>query len=145
MAGLARTPVWRFLVWDLAGSLLWVGTFLTAGYTFSSEIERVAEWSLRLGSWLIVLAAAGLVTYFGWKYAQRLRLLRSLRIDRITPGELWSRLVAGEAVTIVDLRHSLEFDASRDWLPGAIRLDPTALAAAPDLLPSGREVVLYCS
>jgi len=71
--------------------------------------------------------------------------LRNLRVDRITPHELRERLEAGEAVTIVDLRQAVEYAATLARLPGAIRLDPAELAASPNLLPPGREVVLYCS
>jgi len=145
LAGMTRVAVWRFLVWDLAGSLVWAGAFLGAGVAFSSEIERIAEWALRLGSWLLVLLLLGLAGYIGWKYSQRRRLLRSLRVARITPEELKARLDAGERVAIVDLRHPVEYSADSARLPGAMRLEPAEVAGLPERFPPDRELVLYCS
>lgn len=47
------------------------------------------------------------VAYAGIKYIQRHRLLRRLRIARISPEELRQMLDAGDPASIVDLRHSL--------------------------------------
>ena len=145
LAGIGKSPVWRFLLWDAAGSLVWAGTFLGAGVLFSSEIERLAEWALHLGSWLVVLLFLALAAYIGLKYSQRRKLLRSLRVARITPVELKSRVDAGEDVLIVDLRHPDEFALDGETLPGAIRMESADVETLPDSIPREREIVLYCS
>jgi hypothetical protein len=50
----------------------------------------------------------GLVAYIAWKYVQRRRFLRSLRIARITPEQLKSELDSGADFVIVDLRHAMD-------------------------------------
>ncbi len=145
VAGMTRVSVWRFMAWDAAGSLVWSAAFLAAGTAFSTELERVAEFALRLGSWLLVLLLGALAGYLALKYTQRRRFLRSLRVARIKPEEVKRRLEAGEEMAIIDLRHAAEFAADAKMLPGAIRFDPEELAAAPGSLPRDREVILYCS
>ena len=70
---------------------------------------------------------------------------RKLRIARITPEELKLRLDAGENVVIVDLRHSLEFDAERQTIYGAVHMDPADLEEAVEVIPRDREIILFCS
>jgi rhodanese-related sulfurtransferase len=45
----------------------------------------------------------------------------------------------------VDLRHSLDFEADPETIPGALRLDSKDLAEKSGLLPLDREIVLYCT
>ncbi|HKS97347.1 MAG TPA: VTT domain-containing protein [Terriglobia bacterium] len=145
LAGLFRMRPSRFILWDVGGSLAWAGAFLGTGYIFSSQLERVAQYSLRLGSGLVVLLVAGLAGYLTRKYIQRRRFLRSLRIARITPEELKQKLEAGEPLVVVDLRNSTEFDAADGKLPGALHLDPREIEQHHDEIPRDRDVVLYCT
>jgi rhodanese-related sulfurtransferase len=71
--------------------------------------------------------------------------LHELRIARITVDELKEKLDAGEEVAIVDLRHSLDFEASPETIPGALHMDAKELEEKNDLLPRDREVILYCT
>jgi len=105
----------------------------------------VAEIAAGLGGRLLAVVGAALALYLAWKYAQRRRFIRELTVARITPDELHRRLDAGEDIVVVDLRHSLEFDADPATVPGAIHLLPEELAAGHGAIPRGREVVLYCT
>jgi len=145
LAGMFHMRAWRFVLWDLAGALAWAGSFTVAGYVFSAQIERVAGYALRLGSWLIVLAVVALLAYVSWKYVQRQRFIRRLRIARITPEDLKRKLDAGEDIVVVDLRHSLEFDAEDVKLPGALHIDPKEIEQRHQEIPRDRDVVLYCT
>lgn len=145
LAGLFRMRPLRFALWDLAGIFAWAGGYLGAGYLFSSELERVARYGLRLGIWLVVLLVGSLTAYLVRKYLQRRRFMRDLRIARITPAELKAMLDAGEDVVVVDLRSSIEFDAEEAKLPGALHMDPKEIEARHQEIPRGRDVVLYCT
>jgi rhodanese-related sulfurtransferase len=59
--------------------------------------------------------------------------------------ELKQKLDAGESVSIVDLRHSLDFEADPETIPGAVHLDSTELTEKSELLPRDREIILYCT
>jgi membrane protein DedA with SNARE-associated domain len=135
----------RFLLFDIFGACLWAGTYLGLGFVFSGEIERVAESVLRFGSGLITLIVAGLASYITYKFTARRRFLRELRIARITVDELKQKIDAGEELVIVDLRHSLDFEADPDTIPGAFHLDASDLEKETDRLPRDREIILYCT
>ena len=137
--------VGRFLLYDGVGSILWAGAFLGLGFAFSGEIERIAEHLEHLGSGLLVLVLGALAAYIGYKFLARRRFLRELRIARITADELKRKIDAGEELVIVDLRHSMDFEAEPEIIPGAFRMDAKELEEQTDRLPRDREVILYCT
>lgn len=145
LAGVFRMRLPRFLLFDLVGAALWAGTFSGLGLLFSDELERLAGAALKLGTWLIVILVASLVAYIAWKYVQRQRFIRQLRIDRITPDELKQKLDAGEEVVVVDLRHSLDFEGEPMIIPGALQLSPEQLEQRHHEIPRERDIVLYCT
>jgi membrane protein DedA with SNARE-associated domain len=145
LAGMFRMRLARFLLWDAAGALIWAGTFCGAGYVFSAQLERVARLVGRLGAWLVVLLGSALAGYIAWKYIQRRRFLRQLRIARVPPEELMEKLTAREEVVVVDLRHSLEFDTDNVMIPGSLHLLPDELDHRHHEIPRDRDVILYCT
>jgi len=145
LAGIFHMRVRKFLLYDATGCIIWGLTILGIGYVFSEQIERIAERAERLGGGLAVLAVGSLVAYISWKYIARQRFMRELRIARITPEELKAEIDAGQELVIVDLRHSLDFEADPEKIPGAYRMDAEQLESKNDHLPRDREVVLYCT
>lgn len=145
LAGIFRMRLSRFLLFDSLGALLWAGAFVGLGYLFSQQLERVAASALRLGTSLVGILVGSLAAYIIWKYVQRQRFLRQLRIARISPEELKRKLDAGEDVVIVDLRHSLDFQAEPRTIPGALRLPVEELEQRHHEIPSNRDIVLYCT
>jgi membrane protein DedA with SNARE-associated domain len=145
MAGVYGFSRTRFLIFDGLGILLWIGTFELLGYLFSDQLEDVVSYASRFGGLLFLLFAGGLVAYVGWKYAQRRRFLRSLRVARVTPEELKAELDSGVDLAIIDLRHALDYEAEPRSLPGAIRLPVEEIEQRGKELPHGRTLVLYCS
>jgi membrane protein DedA with SNARE-associated domain len=145
LAGIFHMRARRFLLFDAAGAFLWAGTFLGLGYAFSGEIERIAERAASLGGGLFAIIIGALAGYLGYKYVGRRRFMRELRIARITVEELKEKLDDGEEIVIVDLRHSVEFEADPETIPGAFHMDAKDLEEKNDALPRDREVVLYCT
>ena len=145
LAGIISMPRGRFLVFDVLGAILWVGLYVGLGYVFADQLEVVGANAARLGQWLIILLAAALGGYLLLKWVNRRRFIRRLRIARITPEELKGRLDAGEAVTIVDLRHALDYEAEPDVIAGAIHLTTNELEARHGEIPRDRDIVLYCT
>src|SRR6202035_1753788 len=95
--------------------------------------------------WVLVLVLAAFAGYIGWKYYNRRRFLRKLRISRITPEELKEKIDAGEDVIIVDLRHALDFENQPETIPGSLHMDAAELEEASDVIPRDREIVLFCA
>jgi membrane protein DedA with SNARE-associated domain len=145
LAGIFHMRGRRFLLFDALGSLLWAGTFLGLGYIFSGQIDWVAEHLASLGGWLLVLLFGALAAYLTKKFVARQRFLRDLRISRITVDELKGKIDSGEELVIVDLRHSVDFEADPETIPGAFRMDSKELEEKDDRLPRDREIILYCT
>ena len=145
LAGVFHMRPMRFLIWDALGTLLWAGGFIGLGYAFSNQIDAVTSRALSLGSWLFGILFGALGAYIAWKFIHRQRFLRQLRVARITPEELKLKIDAGEEVVVVDLRHSLDFEADPETIPGAHRMEASELEEALHLIPQDRDVVLYCT
>lgn len=136
MAGLFRMSIGRFLALDGLGSALWAGLYILLGWLFDSQLEYVAEQLNQMGLGLGVLFVVGLTGYLGFKYAQRRKVFKALRMARIMPEELKRMMDAGEPLVVVDLRNALEREDG--WIPGSVLLADIARH-------EGAEVVLYCS
>ena len=145
LAGITRMPFQRFALFDGLGAVLWVGSYIGTGYVFSGDLEDVASHLAFLGHGLFAVLLAGLLLYVGWKYFNRRRFLRKLRIGRISPEELYRRITSGEDVVVVDLRHTLEFEAEPQTIPGAVHMDTAELEEAVDVIPRDRDIILFCS
>jgi membrane protein DedA with SNARE-associated domain/rhodanese-related sulfurtransferase len=145
LSGVIRMGWRRFLLFDALGALLWVSAFTITGYTFSTDLERVAARAAYLGEWLLVLLLAAFAGYVLWKFYNRQKFLRKLKIARITPEELKEKMDSGEDVLVVDLRHALDFDANPETIPGAVHVDAAELEEASDVIPRDREIVLFCA
>jgi membrane protein DedA with SNARE-associated domain len=145
LAGIFHMKLRRFLTFDALGAILWAGTYLGLGYIFSNQIEIIALKAQQLGGGLMVLLGAALAFYVSYKFVARQKFLRQLRISRISPKELKKKIDAGEVLTIVDLRHSVDFEADPETIPGAFRIDASELQLTDERLPRDREVILYCT
>jgi membrane protein DedA with SNARE-associated domain len=142
LAGIFRMRVRRFMVFDFLGGLFWVVTVTSLGLILSDQLEQIA---LRWGGWLVAVLAGTLAAYVLWKFIQRRRFLRRLRIARITPKELMDKLTAGETISIVDLRQPMDIEAFPQMIPGALRIAMEEIEERHGEIPRDRDVVLYCS
>jgi membrane protein DedA with SNARE-associated domain len=145
LAGIARVPLREFLVFSGLGGLLWAGAYLAVGWMFSSQLQLVASYMEALGTGAVVLVAAAIGAYVGWKYIARRRFLRKIRIARITPEELKAMLDDGRDVIVVDVRDRLDFDAEPAIIPGALHLTTEELERRHREIPRERDIVLYCT
>jgi membrane protein DedA with SNARE-associated domain len=142
LAGIFRMPVRRFMIFDSLGAFIWVVTVTSLGLILSDQLEQIA---LRWGGWLVAVLAGTLAAYVLWKFIQRRRFIRRLRIARITPKELMDKLTAGETISIVDLRQPMDIEAFPQMIPGALRIAMEEIEDRHGEIPRDRDVVLYCS
>ena len=145
MSGILLMPYWRFLLFDLVGSLLWVVTFTGIGYLLSDQLEAALVRLTQVGGLVGVLLFGGIGTWVAWKLWQRRRLAHELRMQRISAEELRRKIEAGEDVVVIDLRHAVEQEADPESIPGAMRMSPDEIEQRPGDIPRGREVVLFCT
>jgi membrane protein DedA with SNARE-associated domain len=76
LAGAEKMHLIRFLLFDGTGAVLWAGGYMTAGYVFSSQLERVAGLASGVAMSLTVWFALVLTVILAWKHVQRRALLR---------------------------------------------------------------------
>lgn len=145
LAGIFGMRPGRFLMFDAAGTLVWILVYGGLGYAFGHRLEDVGEWLATLGSGAFALLGGALALYLGVKAWQRQRFLRQLRIDRISPEELHRLMESGEDVVVVDLRHRYDFEATPEGIPGALFMPAEELESRAAEIPRDREVVLYCT
>ena len=145
LAGIFAVRRLRFMFYELTGVLLWAGVWTGLGYAFSDAISLIVARLERLERTLGLVAVAIVVGYVLVKYVRRRLFLRSLRIARIAPEALKSRLDAGEDVTIIDLRTRLEVAATPYAIPGSRWMATDEIDEHQREFLRSRELVLYCS
>ncbi len=141
MSGMSRD---RFLLFNGLGSLLWAAVFALAGYIPAKKLPIDVMLEAAAG-WLLALLVVALIANVIWKYVQRQRFIRSLRISRMSVQELKEAIDRGERPFVVDLRHKLEFLVNPRTVSTAVRIAPDELPMRRAELPLDREVVLYCT
>jgi len=145
LAGVFAVPRPRFVFYELTGVLLWAGVWMGLGYAFSDAISLIVARLERLERTLGLVVLAIVLGYVLVKYVRRRLFLRSLRIARIAPEALKSRLDAGEDVTIIDLRTRLDVAAMPHAIPGSRWMATDEIDEHQAELLRARELVLYCS
>ena len=145
MAGWTRLPLLRVILVDLGGGLLWSSAYLMLGFVFQAELEDVGGFLGRTGGWLLAIVLLLLAAWLGWKLYQRRRFIRGLHVARIQPEELMEMILSSEPPAIVDLRHAIEVEADPARIPGAVRIDFERFDEQASRIPTGREIILYCS
>ena len=73
LAGVFGVARLRFALYDLAGVLLWAGTWLSAGYFFSDGIALIGARASSLGQALGLVIVVALIGYVLFRYGRRQR------------------------------------------------------------------------
>ncbi len=142
LAGILGMPLWRYLLLDATGSLLWSGVGLGLGVAFGVEVlTRLASIQSSLYLLLAVLVAGFVV----FKILYRQYLIRRYSVPKVDSAELLNRLNSGQEIMILDLRNEEAFAGSGLMIPGARRIPPAQFEAQSDLIPRDMEIVLYCT
>jgi len=145
IAGSSNVSFVRYLSFDAIGSTLYVGSYIALGALFSNQLETFVAAFAGLGKSALALLAAIAVAYIAFKYFQRQRLLRELRIARITVDELRKKQQEGGEFAILDLRSRLELEKDPSVISGAFHMSPDEVETRHAEIPRDRDVVLYCS
>jgi membrane protein DedA with SNARE-associated domain/rhodanese-related sulfurtransferase len=145
LAGLVGVSLGKFFLYNGLGAFLWTAAFIAPGYLFSDQLEYLADHAARFGGSLGIFVIGVLVLYIAYKYILRRRLLREMRIARITPEELKQMLDEGCEVVIVDLRRSADLEADPYTIPGAVRMAVEELELRHHEIPRDRDVILFCA
>ena len=145
LAGNSGVTAPRFVFFDAIGSLLYVGGFMLLGFAFSHQLDQVIAALASLGGNALAVVGGLAALYIAYKYFQRHRLLRELRMARITVDELHEKQEAGEEPLIIDLRSNEELELDPSVIRGARHTTMDEVARRVQEIPRDRDIILYCS
>jgi membrane protein DedA with SNARE-associated domain/rhodanese-related sulfurtransferase len=148
LSGAEGVSLLGFLALDAVGSLLWSGAYVGLGYLFSNELDAVIRWAQHFGTALGIVIGIPIGFYAGWRGLALMRMIRRLRLRRISPPMLARKLKSNRKVAVLDL---LNFEEETDResvmaIPGAFSVDPSRLRKSSRIaVPDDVELILYCS
>jgi membrane protein DedA with SNARE-associated domain/rhodanese-related sulfurtransferase len=145
MAGALRIGWLRFIVLSTGAAILWVGLGLGLGVLFNAQIGRLLEQLTQVGSIAGVGLAILLVCYIAYKWWERRRFYRMLRMARISVADLYALINGGAAPVIIDVRSITARELEPRWIPGALHVPLPDVARHLKELPRDREIILYCT
>lgn len=145
LAGATHMAWPRFLCFTGVGSALWVGSALAAGALLRPQILQLLPRLTQAGGISVLILAALLAAYVVYKWWERRRFYASLRMARMTVGELYERLRGDAAPVVVDVRSATALRLEPRRIPGALCLPLENFDRHVNQLPQDRDIVLYCT
>src|SRR5271157_3755753 len=148
LVGAEGVSLARFLALDTLGGFLWSGFYVGLGYLFSNQLDVAIRWARHFGTVLAIAIGIPIGLYVGWRGLALVRMVRRLRLRRISPPMLDRKLRSNKKVAVIDL---LNFEEERDGkrleaIPGAFRVDPSRLRKSPHItVPDDVDIILYCA
>jgi membrane protein DedA with SNARE-associated domain/rhodanese-related sulfurtransferase len=144
VAGATNVPVTTFAFFNLIGAIAFVSIPVLLGAVFRDAVDSLLAALAKFGLGGLLLLAAALGAYVLWKWWQRQRFIRQLRMDRITVDELRRLIDDGAQPVILDVRvHASR--AKEGVIPGSIFANPSELDRIVGQYPPDAEVIVYCA
>jgi membrane protein DedA with SNARE-associated domain len=143
MAGVVGVSAFAFVFFDMIGATIWTGLAAMLGWIFRNAVDdvlNVIESAGRLG---LAAIAGALVLYVLSRFVQRQRLLRKLRMARVSVDELHTMLKGDPPPLVIDVRSA--FGREGGVIPGSRWIEPRAPDEELLSLPATDEVVIYCA
>jgi membrane protein DedA with SNARE-associated domain/rhodanese-related sulfurtransferase len=145
LAGATRISWPRFLFFNTIGAILWIGAGIGGGMLLGPQMEQLLARLDRIGTTAVVALAALLAAYIGFKWWERRRFFRTLRMARISVDELYNLIGLESNPVIVDVRSPTGLSLEPRRIPGALHVPLHAVDLHVKHLPRDREIIVYCS
>jgi membrane protein DedA with SNARE-associated domain len=147
LAGSMKMRFGQFLRLDLAGALLYSGTYLLVGYLSRDFLAATLSGFHQAGRAMEVIVVSALVVYATYRIAQFRKYKKYRIMPRVQVHELAARLASTEAnrVLIVDVRSHGYYDIGTERIKGSIRIEPNNLEEEIKNLPKDKDIYLYCT
>ncbi|TWI07304.1 rhodanese-like domain-containing protein [Aerolutibacter ruishenii] len=139
LAGQTRTGLLRFALYDGLGAALWALVAVGTGALFHDAVNDVLAQLEALGHVGVLALLSAIALFVAYKWWKRQRFIRLIRMARITVPELQQLFDEGTAPLVLDVRPSVQREAS-GWIPGAVR---ATHVRELDVEPQ-HEVIVYC-
>lgn len=148
IAGAIRMPPLRFLAASSSGTLLWAAVYLTLGYLFRDQIDRVFDYGREHLQVVLHVAAALLLLYVAYRAVQRWLIARGAGVPRIGVAELRRLLDLQPRPLVLDLRSDL-LREGQGGVPGSLPVELAVLESRSQVppydFPYDRDIVTYCA
>ncbi len=145
LAGMAETSRLSFLLYDAGGSVLWAGAYISGGFIFAKELDKVVRYTSLFANTLLLVLGVPLMFFFVWKLLRLLHMIRQLEPLYITPERLKERLDSGERIGVLDLLRFEDDPEGLGVIPGAVRVKPGNMQRGEIVrVPEDVDLVLYC-
>jgi membrane protein DedA with SNARE-associated domain/rhodanese-related sulfurtransferase len=145
LAGALRIGWLRFIALSLLAAMLWVGVGLLGGMIFKTQVEQIVIRLDRFGGAALAGALLLLAGYIAYKWWERRRFYKLLRMARISVAELYDLIQNGSQPIIIDVRSATARQLEPHWIPGALAISLADVDARLKDLRRDRDIILYCT
>jgi membrane protein DedA with SNARE-associated domain/rhodanese-related sulfurtransferase len=145
LAGAIHIGWLRFILLSTAAAMLWTGAGLFAGVVFKTQIEALLLHLDRIGSIAGLGVLILLSAYVGFKWWERTRFYKMLRMARISVADLYELIQSGASPLIIDVRSPTARILEPHWIPGALHVSLSDVNVHLKDLPRDRDIILYCT
>jgi membrane protein DedA with SNARE-associated domain/rhodanese-related sulfurtransferase len=143
MAGVVGVSALGFVFFDMIGATLWTGLAAALGWVFRDAVDDILNVIASAGRLGLAAVLFAFALYLLVKFVQRQRLLRQLRMARVSVDELHSMLEAETPPLLIDVRSASSRESG--FIPGSLWIEPRAPDADLLSLPQSEEVIIYCA
>jgi membrane protein DedA with SNARE-associated domain len=143
LAGSMNMRLATFLRLDLAGAVLYAGSYFIVGFVFSGALDAVTrgyDSAARFVGWVVIALIVAYLLFRVWLWAKG-RMLSA--VPFAAPADAARDMAAGALV--YDVRSHGYFDPKATRIQGSRRLDPNALHQSEAELPADGIVFVYCT
>jgi membrane protein DedA with SNARE-associated domain/rhodanese-related sulfurtransferase len=146
LAGAQGASAGAFLAYDTVGAFLWSGVYVLLGFIFYSQLDMLMHAIQRFSLLLGVVVGVPLAVYVLWRGLHLVRMIRHLRLRRISPALLQEKIDTDPRLAIFDLLHYEAHGREVAGIPGSVRVDPVRFRTTAKVkVPGDVSIVLYCS
>jgi len=143
LAGSMNMRPFTFLRLDLAGAMLYTGSYFAVGFIFSDALEVITrgyDSAGRIVGWIVLMLVIGYVLFRVWLWVKG----RALSAVPFADPEVAARAQASGA-PVYDVRSHGYFDPKATRIQGSRRLDPNALHQSGAEVFAEGNVFVYCT
>ena len=145
LAGALRVKLMPFLGYSAISAALWAGIAAGLGMMFSHQIEWLLAQLKNMGGYALMVIGLALALFIAFKWWQRWRFFKALRMARISVDDLYRLMQEGEAPVVVDVRSEGARSLDPRTIAGAVAVDIDRLDEMLPQLPPQRDIILYCT
>ncbi|MBV8208563.1 MAG: DedA family protein/thiosulfate sulfurtransferase GlpE [Burkholderiaceae bacterium] len=143
MAGVVGVSTSLFVLFDAIGATIWTGVAVAIGWIFRNAVGDILDVLESMGRAGLAAIAGAFALYVLVKFVQRQRLLRQLRMARVSVDELHKMLKSEPIPVVIDVRSAVS--RAGGGIPGSLWIEPMAPDEELRSLPAAEEIIIYCA